>query len=89
MKKANHIRIEDFSVYMDEIPIKKEMYKNDTNLLSAILIPYLEEEIAQELIGQGFPPEQAKEQSQIVQIQYGIKSFRIMEHVVKIIEDSK
>ena len=66
MQKNNHIRIEDFSVYMAKIPINKEMYNNDTNILSAILIPYLEEEITQELIGKGFQPAYAKEVCQIV-----------------------
>ena len=44
IKQAEH-RIEDFSVHLESIPISKEKYSKDTDLLSAIIAPHLEDEV--------------------------------------------
>jgi hypothetical protein len=44
IQQAEH-RIEDFSVHLESIPISKDKYSNDADLLSAILAPHLEDEV--------------------------------------------
>lgn len=60
LKHGSNLRIEDFSVYMNTIPVEQDVYQDDTNVLSSILIPYIEEEVFTELIEQGFSTEKAK-----------------------------
>lgn len=47
--KNGKLRIEDFSVYLPEIPIPKEDYHNNPDLLTAQLAVHLEEIVSHEL----------------------------------------
>jgi hypothetical protein len=47
--KNGKLRIEDFSVYLPSIPVPKEEYHNNPDLLSAQLAVHLEEIVSHEL----------------------------------------
>ena len=47
--KNSKLKVEDFSVFLPEIPIKKENYNNNPDLLTAQLAIHLEEIVAHEL----------------------------------------
>ena len=46
--KHGQRRIEDFTVQMNSIPIKSQLYNNDPDLLNAILFTHFEDVIAGE-----------------------------------------
>ena len=47
--KRSTLRIEDFSVHLDTIPATSDKYFDDPDLLSAMLVPQIEDEVAHEL----------------------------------------
>ena len=57
--------MEDFSVYIDQIPVEQTKYNNNPHLLSSMLVPYIEEEVSRELQMQGFSFEEAEQMCQI------------------------
>ena len=44
--KRSTLRIEDFSVHLDTIPATSDKYFDDPDLLSAMLVPQIEDEVA-------------------------------------------
>jgi len=89
MKQKTHLRIEDFSVCIDEIPISKDRYEDNQLILSSLLIPYLEEEVQLEFEKANYTVEENFYLSQVVSINYGVGSFNLMKYVVAILEDIK
>jgi len=49
MREESMLKIEDYSVYIDHIPIEPSKYNNDPHILAAMLVPYIEEEVRREL----------------------------------------
>ena len=54
------LRIEDFSVQLESIPVASDVYLDDADLLSAMLVPKIEDAVARELEKNGETPEDAK-----------------------------
>lgn len=82
--KNSKLKVEDFSVFLPEIPIKQENYNNNPDLLTAQLALHLEEIVAHEL--QVIPElkEIQENEGKVVSIHYGLSSQTTMIHLVKI-----
>jgi uncharacterized membrane protein len=82
--KNGKLKVEDFSVFLPEIPIKKENYDNNPDLLTAQLALHLEEIVAHEL--QSIPElkEIQENQGKVVSIHYGLSSQTTMIYLVEI-----
>jgi hypothetical protein len=72
--KNSKLKVEDFSVFLPEIPIKQENYNNNPDLLTAQLAIHLEEIVAHEL--QVIPElkEIQENEGKVVSIHYGLSS---------------
>ena len=47
--KHGRVRVEDFSIYLPDIPISKEAYNNSPELLQAMIATHFEEIVGSEL----------------------------------------
>ena len=65
----------------------KDKYMNDVDLLSAIIAPHLEDEVAYGIEKAGILRDQALNLAQIVKINYGMADHNTMRHLVGILED--
>ena len=72
---------------MESIPIPKDKYMNDADLLSAIMAPHLEDEVAYGIEKAGTQRDQALNLAQIVKINYGMTDHNTMRHLVGILQD--
>lgn len=82
------MRIEDFSLLLDEIPIAKEEYNNNPDLLAAMMVAHIED-VCQ---GEAQAIEEMEDDelysqetcSQVASIHFGLTSQNCMRHLVAI-----
>ena len=82
--KNGKLKVEDFSVFLPEIPIHQSEYNNNPDLLTAQLATHLEEIVEHEL--QVIPElkEIQENQGKVVSIHYGLSSQTTMIYLVEI-----
>jgi hypothetical protein len=77
--------IEDFSVYLPNIPINSKAYEENSELLTAMMAVHLEQTLCQSFIkDEKMTEEEADDLSQVSSIHYGLKSHHPMLYLVKI-----
>lgn len=85
--KRGNLRIEDFSVYIRDIPVNSEDYQNNPELLKAMIVAHLESITSNELQVIEELEETQVNQSEIASIHFGLTSQSIMKHLVNIFNE--
>jgi len=83
------MKIEDFSVCIRSIPIEPEEYNNDIDLLKAMVVTHLEEVVKGEAMVNPEFHDIIKNEDQLISCHFGLTSYNIMQHLVKIYDTVK
>lgn len=82
--KNGKLRIEDFSVHLPFIPIKRDQYHNNPDLLCAQLAVHLEEIVGHELQVIQELNEIQENQGQVTNVYFGLNSQTTMKYLVDV-----
>jgi len=82
--KNGKLRIEDFSVQMPFIPINRDQYQNNPDLLTAQLATHLEEIVGHELQVIKELEDIQENQGQVINVYFGLNSQTTMKYMVDI-----
>ena len=82
--------IQDFSVYLNSIPIKPEDYNNDKDLLTSMITVSLEDILVNKFMEEnGLSKDEAEDLCQVSSIHYGVNKHHSMSYLIGISERAK
>lgn len=87
--KNGSFKVEDFSVYIQKIPVAPEDYNNNPELLTAMMAVHLEDVVSNELHVVDEMDDTLSNHDQVTSVHFGLTSQNIIRHLVNIFEEVK
>ena len=88
--KKGSFSIDDFTIYIPRIDLPEKDYRNNPELLTAMVVTHLEDIIRNEVqVIEELEDEMQGKEGQIMSVHFGLSSQHIMKHLVNIYEDTQ